>query len=134
MYERFEYLDGRRRSPWTLGLLAICTAIAATSYAASPPGDSAASSKRIDAIFSEWQRPQSPGCSATAALDGKNVLSQGYGAADLEQGIPNSSETVFNVGSVSKQFTAFAIQLLIQDEKLSLDDDVRKYLPELHDF
>jgi len=66
--------------------------------------------------------------------DGKVLLRKGYGMADIERGVPITSRTVFDIGSTSKQFTAFAIHLLVQDGKLSLDDGMRKHLPEMHDF
>jgi CubicO group peptidase (beta-lactamase class C family) len=88
----------------------------------------------VDQLFAQWAGPDSPGASIAIVQNGKIVYSQGYGAANLEYGVPNSPATVFPLASVSKQFTAFAIYLLVQDGRLSLDDDVRKYLPKLHDF
>jgi CubicO group peptidase (beta-lactamase class C family) len=88
----------------------------------------------VDQLFAQWAGPDSPGASIAIIQNGKIIYSQGYGAANLEYGVPNSPATVFPLASVSKQFTAFAIYLLVQDGKLSLDDDVRKYLPKLHDF
>jgi CubicO group peptidase (beta-lactamase class C family) len=88
----------------------------------------------VDQLFAQWAGPDSPGASIAIIQNGKIVYSQSYGAANLEHGVPNSPATVFHLGSVSKQFTAFAIYLLVQDGRLSLDDDVRKYLPKLHDF
>jgi CubicO group peptidase (beta-lactamase class C family) len=88
----------------------------------------------VDKLFAQWTGPDSPGASIAIIQNGKIIYSQGYGAANLEYGVPNSPATVFPLASVSKQFTAFAIYLLVQDGKLSLDDDVRKYLPKLHDF
>jgi CubicO group peptidase (beta-lactamase class C family) len=88
----------------------------------------------VDQLFAQWAGPDSPGASIAIIQNGKIVYSQGYGVANLEYGVPNSPATVFHLGSVSKQFTAFAIYLLVQDGRLSLDDDVRKYLPKLHDF
>jgi CubicO group peptidase (beta-lactamase class C family) len=88
----------------------------------------------VDQVFAQWAGPDSPGASIAIIQNGKIIYSQGYGAANLEYGVPNSPATVFPLASVSKQFTAFAIYLLVQDGKLSLDDDVRKYLPKLHDF
>jgi CubicO group peptidase (beta-lactamase class C family) len=88
----------------------------------------------VDQLFAQWAGPDSPGASIAVIQNGKIIYSQGYGAANLEYGVPNSPATVFPLASVSKQFTAFAIYLLVQDGKLSLDDDVRKYLPKLHDF
>ena len=88
----------------------------------------------VDQLFAQWVGPDLPGASIAIIQNGKIAYSQGYGAANLEYGVPNSPATVFHLGSVSKQFTAFAIYLLVQDGRLSLDDDVRKYLPKLHDF
>lgn len=88
----------------------------------------------VDQLFAQWARPDSPGASIAVIQNGKIIYSQGYGAANLEYGVPNTPATVFHLASVSKQFTAFAIYLLVQDGKLSLDDDVRKYVPKLHDF
>ena len=65
------------------------------------------------------------------AIDGAPVLAKGYGMADLEHGVPIGADTIFEAGSVSKQFTAAAVLLLARDGKLSLDDPARKYIPEL---
>jgi CubicO group peptidase (beta-lactamase class C family) len=89
---------------------------------------------QTDRLFATWNRPDSPGCALAIVQDGKIVYKHGYGRANLEYGIPITPATIFHVASMSKQFTAFAIQLLAQEHKLTLDDDVRKYLPELHDF
>ena len=94
----------------------------------------AAADSRIDALFSQWNKPNSPGAVLAVIQDGKVVQRGAYGMADIERAAPNQASTVFHVASVSKQFTAFAIYLLAQDGKLSLDDDVRKYIPEMHDF
>jgi CubicO group peptidase (beta-lactamase class C family) len=89
---------------------------------------------RVDQLFANWNKPDSPGCILAIIKDGKIIYQRGYGMADLEHDIPISPASVFYVGSVSKQFTAFAIALLAQQGKLALDDDVRKYLPELPDY
>jgi CubicO group peptidase (beta-lactamase class C family) len=89
---------------------------------------------RVDAIFERWQGAANPGCAVAVAQDGRTVLTRAYGMADLEHGIPNSPETIFEAGSVSKQFTAAAIMLLVQQGQLSLDDDIREYLPEIPDY
>ena len=94
----------------------------------------AAADPRIDALFSEWNKPTSPGAVLAVIQDGKVVQRGAYGMADIERAAPNQASTVFHVASVSKQFTAFAIYLLAQDGKLSLDDDVRKYIPDMPDF
>jgi CubicO group peptidase (beta-lactamase class C family) len=90
--------------------------------------------RRVDEIFKDWARTDSPGCSVAASQNGSIVLERGYGMADLEQGVAIRPDTVFNIASVSKQFTAASLLLLQEQGKLSLADDVRKYVPELPDY
>ena len=87
----------------------------------------------IDQIFAKWTS-SSPGCAVGVAIGGKPVLLKAYGMADLEHDVRNTPETIFESGSVAKQFTALAVQLLAGDGKLSLDDPVRRYIPELPDY
>ncbi len=87
----------------------------------------------VDALFARWT-PSTPGCAVGVGADGAPVLERGYGMADLEHDEANSANTVFEAGSVSKQFTAAAVLLLARDGKLRLDDPVRKYIPELPDY
>jgi CubicO group peptidase (beta-lactamase class C family) len=89
---------------------------------------------RVDQLFAAWDRRGSPGAAVAVVRDGELSHSNGYGLAQLEYDIPIEPTTVFHVASVSKQFTAFAVLMLAADGRLSLDDDVRTYLPELHDF
>ena len=91
-------------------------------------------SMRVDEIFAPWTSVSSPGCAVGVAVDGLTVLERAYGMADLEHGISNKPETIFEGGSVSKQFTAAAIMLLALDGKLSLEDDIRKYVPEVPNY
>jgi CubicO group peptidase (beta-lactamase class C family) len=84
----------------------------------------------VDAVFSEWTT-STPGCAVGVGLDGRPVLEKGFGMADLERRVPIAGDTIFEAGSVSKQFTAAAVLLLARDGKLALDDDVRRYIPEL---
>jgi CubicO group peptidase (beta-lactamase class C family) len=86
---------------------------------------------KVDAIFSQYDKPDSPGCALGVIKDGKLVYARGYGMANLEHNIPNGSKLVYDIGSTSKQFAAASILLLAQQGKLSLDDDVRKHIPEL---
>lgn len=90
--------------------------------------------QQVDALFANWNKQDTPGAAIEVIRNGKVLLRKGYGMADLERGTPITPSTVFNIGSTSKQFTAFSIYLLAQDSKLALDDDVRKYIPELPDF
>lgn len=89
--------------------------------------------KAVDEVFAKWSSA-TPGCAVGVAVGGTPVLLKAYGMADLEHDIRNTPETIFEAGSVSKQFTAMAIMLLVKDGKLSLDDPVRKYIPELPDY
>ncbi len=89
---------------------------------------------KIDQLFTQWAKSDSPGCALALMQDGEVIYRQGYGMANLEYNIPITPETVFHVASVSKQFAAAAILLLELDGLLQVSDDIRKYLPELHDF
>ncbi|MEZ4972798.1 MAG: serine hydrolase domain-containing protein [Cyclobacteriaceae bacterium] len=91
-------------------------------------------SKQVDALFAPWANEDSPGAAVAVVKDGKIIYKNGYGMANLEYGIPNTPSTVFHIASVSKQFTVFSVLLLEKDGKLSLEDDVRKYIPEVPDF
>jgi CubicO group peptidase (beta-lactamase class C family) len=96
----------------------------------SPSGPSSA---RVDQLFAEYNNPRSPGCSVAISRNGAIVYERGYGMADLEWNIPITPATVMGAASISKQFTAMSILLLAQRGKLSLDDDVSKYIPEWAD-
>jgi CubicO group peptidase (beta-lactamase class C family) len=88
---------------------------------------------KVDAVFAKWTAT-TPGCAVGVAEDGKAVLEKAYGMADLEHDAPNAADTIFEAGSVSKQFTAAAVLLLAREGKLSLDDQARKHIPELPDY
>lgn len=90
--------------------------------------------QKIDSLFIDWNRPNHPGGTVGLMIDGKIVFSKAYGLASLEYLVPNSTETIFNIASVSKQFTAMGIVRLQEQGQLSVDDDIRKYLPDLPDF
>jgi len=89
---------------------------------------------RVDAIFSPYARPDAPGCAVSVMKAGKILYARGYGMADVAHGIPLTPGTPVNVASTSKPFTALAVLLLESDGKLRLDDDVRRYVPEVPDF
>ena len=91
-------------------------------------------SKKIDAVFADYNEANSPGCALAILKDGKIIYEKGYGISNLEYNIPISPSSIFHVASISKQFTAAAIIKLSLEGKLSLNDDVRKYLPEIPDF
>src|SRR5688572_27423138 len=88
-------------------------------------------SAQIDALFASWAKPDSPGAVCAVVRDGKIIHVRGYGMEDLEHDVALSADSVFYIASTSKQFTAAAIALLVLDGKLSLDDDIRRHVPEM---
>jgi CubicO group peptidase (beta-lactamase class C family) len=113
-------------------LLVCASAWAQSSEATST--DAAALTARVDRIFAPWDKPDSPGCALAVVKDGCVAYQRGYGSANLDYNVPISSESVFYIASLSKQFVAASVALLAQQGKLSLDDDVRKHIPELPDY
>src|SRR5438093_9075853 len=107
----------------------LAAAVVVVRSAAAPDVDA-----QVDRVFTRWNTTTTPGCAVGAAVDGKPVLAKAYGMADLEHDVKNTPETIFEAGSVSKQFTAASILLLAREGKLSLDDPVKKYIPELPDY
>ena len=91
-------------------------------------------SKKVDAIFAEYDKTNSPGCALAILKDGKIIYKRGYGMSNMEYNIAISPGSIFHIASISKQFTAAAIVRLSLEGKLSLDDDIRKYIPEVPDF
>ena len=87
---------------------------------------------KVDELFAKWDSTVSPGAALAIIKDGQIIYQRGYGMADLEHNIPITPTSVFRIASTSKQFTAACIAILAQEGKLSLDDDIRKYIPELH--
>jgi CubicO group peptidase (beta-lactamase class C family) len=107
------------------------TAAIVNAQGPNPPPDWKA---RVDQVFAEFSQGASPGCALAIYRDGAIAYERGYGYADLEHDIPITPESVFYVGSLSKQFTAFAAALAIQQGALAYEDDVRKYVPELPEY
>lgn len=119
---------------WLLPVLAFAVVLAVGPLALRGAGQAnAVPETKVDALFAKWTAA-TPGCAVGVAAGGKIVLERAYGMADLEHDVPNRPDTIFEAGSVSKQFTAAAVLLLAHDGKLSLDDPARKYLPELPDY
>ena len=88
--------------------------------------------KRIDDVIAKHAKSNEPGC-AVGIETGGEVITRAFGMANLEYDIPLTPDSIFEIGSVSKQFTSSAVVLLARDGRLSLDDHVRKYIPELSD-
>jgi CubicO group peptidase (beta-lactamase class C family) len=127
-------------SPWrsrlATSIVVATLATGAALSAASPPAPDPGSDlpRRIDAVFAEWDRWDSPGAAVVVLRDGEVLYQRGYGSAQLEYSIPIVPSTVFHVASVSKQFTAMVIELLARDGKLAWEDEARRFLPELPDY
>src|ERR1700733_8631327 len=97
---------------------------------AAPAWITATTEAKIDKVFAEYARPDSPGYVLGLMKDGELVFAKGYGQANLDDGIPITPHTAFHLASLSKQFTGAAIALLILEHKIALTDPVSKYIPE----
>ena len=113
-----------------------CTTIVvlALGFLLTPAFRAADNQEKIDRIFAAYDKAGSPGCAVGVIQDGNLVYRKGYGMGSIELGVPLSSQSVFYMGSVSKQFTAASVVLAAEQGFLSLDDDVRKYVRELPDY
>ena len=89
---------------------------------------------RVDQLFKRYNQPESPGCAVGVIRDGEPVHAKGYGMASIELGVPNTTRTVYEVGSLTKPFVAASILIAAKQGHLSLDDDIRKFLPEMPDY
>ena len=87
--------------------------------------------KQVDRLFAAWNKPDSPGAAVGVMRDGKVVLARGYGMANLDDRVAITPATVFELGSATKSFTCVCVALLLDQGRISPDDEVRKYLPEL---
>ena len=118
-----------------LFVLAVVAFLSTATWAQVPNKEKVvAGAERAFEKFTKAYVAPAPGCAAAVSLNGETVFEKAFGLADLEHNVPNTPQTIFESGSVAKQFTAAAIVLLQQDGKLSLDDPVRKYIPELPDY
>src|ERR1700722_3232269 len=109
-------------------LLSTVSLTAAAFFAQKDAGDL---ERKGDQVFAAYDKPDTPGCALGVVRDGEFIYKKGYGSASLELGVPLTPQSVFYMGSVSKQFTAASVVLAAEQSYLSLDDDVRKYVPEL---
>jgi CubicO group peptidase (beta-lactamase class C family) len=118
-----------------LFVLSVVTFLSTATWAQVP--DKAKVVAGADRAFEKFAKAYvapAPGCAAAVSLNGDVVFEKAFGLADMEHNVSNTTETIFESGSVAKQFTAAALVLLQQDGKLSIDDPVRKYIPELRDY
>ncbi len=114
--------------------LQVFIVVFAAAYALAPAQAAEPRAARIDALLWQWNRSDSPGAMVAVVENGEIVFAHDYGMADLEQGVPIRAETTFSLASMSKQFAAAAVALLAEQGRLKLDDDVRRYIPELPDY
>ncbi len=119
--------------PFALAFALASAAAGAQAAPASQPSPDT-TTRVVDRVFSAWRDTDGPGCAVGVSRNGRVVYERGYGMANLETGTPIRPSSIFHVASVSKQFTATAIMLLARDGKLSVDDNIRKYLPEIPDY
>ena len=89
---------------------------------------------QVDELFAEWDGATAPGAVVGIFMDGRIIYSKGYGLANLDYDIPITPQSVLRIGSISKQFVAMCIAILADQGKLSLDDDIRTYIPEMPDY
>lgn len=116
----------------TSGVIALALALApAAARAQHIIGVRDARALRADSVFQRFDRTDSPGCAVGVYQDGRILYARGYGMASLESGVALSPRSVLDIGSISKQFTAMAILMLQQEGKHSIDDPIRKYIPEM---
>lgn len=117
-----------------LSAIAVIVGAATSSHPLSAQNGAPGDVARLDAMFAEVNTDSTPGCAVGIARAGLPPLLRAYGMANLETHTPNTPLTIFEAGSVSKQFTAAAVLMLARAGRLSLDDDVRRHLPELPDW
>ncbi|MXW66463.1 MAG: serine hydrolase [Gemmatimonadales bacterium] len=117
--------------PWTL-ILPLAAGLACADASRDDSSSETVELAALDAVFADYA--DGPGCAFAVSRDGQQVMARAYGMANLEWDLPNTPETVFEPGSVSKQFTAAATILLALDGRIDLDDDIREYFPEMPDY
>src|SRR5438105_12767095 len=121
----------RRHLPALTAALVAALGVSSAAPAQQIVGVRDARAQRADSVFQRFDRTDSPGCALGVYQDGKILYARGYGMASLEHGVALSPRSVLDVGSISKQFTAMSILMLQKEGKLSLDDPIRKYIPEM---
>ncbi|MFO1497917.1 MAG: serine hydrolase domain-containing protein [Verrucomicrobiota bacterium] len=120
------------RYPWAVRFwLGLCLTL---SGCVTHRHDSGDRKLEIDRLFNSWRHPDTPGAAVVVIKDGTVLYQNGFGCADLTHGIAITTKTVFDVASVSKQFTGLAAAMLVDQGRLSLDDDIQAHLPDLPSF
>ncbi|MGD0783960.1 MAG: serine hydrolase domain-containing protein, partial [Candidatus Aminicenantales bacterium] len=114
-----------------LGTVFFITLIAA---AATPAARADDKTVQVDKLFAVWDTTTTPGLALAVIQDGTIIYKRGYGLARIEDGIVNTPSKIFDIGSVSKQFTAACAALLVKEGKIRVDDDIHKYFPEMRSY
>jgi CubicO group peptidase (beta-lactamase class C family) len=132
-----ENIQTEERMPaWRQACNVICSVLLLVSVPSA--GHAAASDEKsaaaVDEVFSDFTKPGSPGCALAVYRGGKIIYARGYGLANIEENVVITPQSVFDIGSTSKQFTAASILLLEKQGKLSVNDDIREYIPELPSY
>jgi len=120
-----------RQASKVITAILLLSRAAGAGYAATSDEKSGAA---VDEVFSDLTKPGSPGCALAVYRDGKIIYAKGYGLANIEENVAITPQSVFDIGSTSKQFTAASILLLEKQGKLSVNDDVRKFIPQLPSY
>jgi CubicO group peptidase (beta-lactamase class C family) len=114
---------------WPLSASCACALWAGAARAQATAADSL--SARVDrVVLAELERQKIPGISLGVIRDGRLIKAQGYGLANVELGVPVTPQSIFQTGSVGKQFTAAAVMILVEEGRVGLDDSIARYLPE----
>jgi CubicO group peptidase (beta-lactamase class C family) len=127
----------KKRVPFIAFAILLFSILAMPAVAAAAPAGPAqktvddALAKRIDAVMAEIYKPGEPGAAIIVRKDGRTIFRKGYGMADMELGVPVEPDMVFRLGSITKQFTAVSVLILAEQGKLSLQDEITKFLPDL---
>jgi CubicO group peptidase (beta-lactamase class C family) len=122
-----------KRIALSLGIVIVLAVVLGSAAVPASPAPAAGDkmTEAVDKLFAPWDKTTSPGASLAIVKDGRIIYERGYGMAKLEDGIVNTPGKVFDIGSVSKQFTAACVATLVREGKVKVDDDIRKYLPEM---
>ena len=115
-------------------MLVICGGVGFQRTAAAVGHASTEQTRQVDEVFIESEGMDVPGMALGIIKDGRLIYARGYGSANLEHDVPITTRTVFRTGSIGKQFTAMCIAILAERGEISLDDDIRKYLPEMQEY
>ncbi len=116
---------------WRCKLLGLIALACLVPTARADEATDRANAAKVDRLFETWNRPGSPGCALGIVRDGKLIVARGYGLANLDDDVPVTTRSVFEVGSMTKSFTCVCLALLMDQGKLSPEDDIRKYVPEM---